>query len=72
MVKFSRMDVQSLTGTFIVVTNTDGRIVWQSPASMDSSNHIIWQTTNAPAGVYFYTIRDAKGLIQSGRISIIK
>jgi hypothetical protein len=72
MVKFSRMDVQSLTGTFIVVTNTDGRIVWQSPASMDSSNHVIWQTVNAPAGVYFYTIRDVKGLIQSGRISIIK
>jgi len=71
-VRFSRIGLQVITGTFIIVTDTDGRILWQSPADANNTDNVVWQTGTAPAGVYFYTIRDASGLIQSGRISIIK
>lgn len=71
-VRFARMDKQSISGTFIIVTDTNGRTVWQSSASTDSTNSIIWQSGKYQSGVYFYTIRDANGLIQSGRIAIVK
>lgn len=71
-VRFARIDVQAITGTFIIVTDADGRIIWQSLANTNNADNVVWQTGNAAAGVYFYTIRDANGLIQSGRISIIK
>ena len=71
-VRFTRMDKQSVSGTFIIVTDTNGRTIWQSSADTNNTNTILWQTGDAPDGVYFYTIRDTNGIIQSGRISIIK
>jgi hypothetical protein len=71
-VRFARVDAQPLSGTRIIVTDTNGRTLWQSPASTNNTDHIEWQTGNTPSGVYFYTILDADGLIQTGRISIIK
>ncbi|MEY3239976.1 MAG: hypothetical protein RIR11_1414 [Bacteroidota bacterium] len=72
IVRFARVDAQPLSGTRIVVTDTNGRTLWQSPASTNNTDHIEWQTGNTPSGVCFYTILDADGLIQTGRITIIK
>ncbi len=71
-VRFARVDIQAITSTFIIVTDTYGRIVWQSPANTIKTDNVVWQTGNIPDGVYFYAVRDTNGLIQSGRISIIK
>jgi hypothetical protein len=71
-VRFARMDKQPISGASIIVTDTNGRTVWQSSADTNNANMMRWQTGNTPDGVYFYTIRDANGIVQSGRISVIK
>jgi hypothetical protein len=71
-VRFIRADAQPLNRIFISVTDMNGRTVWQSPTTANNADYIEWQTNDTPTSVYFYTIRDANGLIQSGRISIIK
>lgn len=69
-VRFTRQDVQP-SNVFAMVTDVTGRIVWRSPANGSGTN-IIWQTGDAQSGIYFYTIQDASGPIQSGRIAIVK
>jgi len=71
-VRFARMDAQPLTRIFIIVTDTNGRTIWQSPATINNAGHIEWQTDNTPSGVYFYTIQGTNGLIQTGRVTIVK
>ena len=71
-VRFARIDAQPVSGTFIIVTDIDGRTVWQSPANTDNTNNIVWQTGNTQSGIYFYSVQDTSGLIQSGRIAIVK
>ncbi|MEY3241002.1 MAG: hypothetical protein RIR11_2440, partial [Bacteroidota bacterium] len=31
-----------------------------------------WETTSINSGIYFYNISDTNGIVQSGRIAIIK
>jgi subtilisin family serine protease len=70
-VRFARNDVQSVGGTSVIVTDATGRTIWRSPSDIDGSS-IIWQTGDTRSGIYFYTIQDTNGLVQSGRISVIK
>jgi len=55
----------------IIVTDATGRVIWQSLANQESPT-TVWGTTTVRSGVYFYSIYDASGLIQSGRIAIVK
>ena len=71
-VRFTRMDAQPLTRIFIIVTDMNGRTVWQSPANTHNADYIEWQTDNTPSGVYFYTVLDNNGIIQTGRVTIVK
>jgi hypothetical protein len=71
-VRFIRADAQPLNRIFIRVTDMNGRTVWQSPTTANNADYIEWQTNDTPAGVYFYAIQDNHGLIQTGRITIIK
>lgn len=61
-----------MPGTLIIVTDINGRIIWQSPANASNTDNIIWYTGNTPDGVYFYRLQDANGMIQSGRLVIVK
>jgi hypothetical protein len=70
-VRFARNDAQSVGGTSVIVTDATGRTIWRSPSDIDGSS-IIWQTGDTRSGIYFYTIQDTNGLVQSGRISVIK
>jgi hypothetical protein len=71
-VRFVRADAQPLNRIFISVTDMNGRTVWQSFANTNNGDYIEWQTNDTPAGIYFYAIQDNKGLVQTGRITIIK
>jgi hypothetical protein len=71
-VRFSRADAQPLNRILISVTDVNGRTVWQSPPNTNNADYIEWQTDNAPSGGYFYIIQDASGLIQTGRVTIMK
>jgi len=55
----------------IIVTDATGRVIWQSLANQESPT-TVWGTTTIRPGVYFYSIYDEAGLIQSGRIAILK
>lgn len=70
-VRFVRSDATIGLNTSVIVTDAIGRIVWRTASNGDASN-IIWQTGEARPGVYFYTIQDAGGLTQSGRIVLVK
>jgi hypothetical protein len=55
----------------VVITDATGRPIWHSPANQEASTYV-WQTTDIKSGIYFYTIYDESGLIQSGRIAVVK
>lgn len=69
-VQFIRKDDTQPIG-LIQIADVSGRIIWQSAPNQDTSR-IVWQTHDVHAGIYFYTIYEANGLIHSGRISVIK
>ncbi len=69
-VRFSRSDGQS-SSVSITVTDATGRVLWRSPRNANSAS-TVWQTGDTQSGIYFYTIQDANGLTQSGRIVIAK
>lgn len=71
-VRFTRMDAQPLSRIFIIVTDMNGRSVWQSPANTNNADYIEWQTDNTQPGVYFYTVLDNNRIIQNGRVAIVK
>lgn len=71
-VRFISAYAQRLNRIFISVTDMNGHTIWQSPTNRNNAEYIDWQTNDTPAGVYFYVIQDNNGLIQSGRITIIK
>lgn len=71
-VRFIPADAQPLNRILISVTDMNGHTVWQSPANANNTDYIEWQTNDTPAGVYFFAIQDNNGLIQTGRITIIK
>lgn len=68
---FRHNGTEPMNQAVITITDAFGRIVWRS-SEITSENSIIWQTGNTQTGVYFYNIRDASGLTQSGCLSIIK
>lgn len=71
-VRFIRADAQPLNRIFITVADVNGRTVWQSSNYANNADYIEWQTNDTPVGAYFYAIQDNNGVIQTGRITIIK
>jgi hypothetical protein len=69
-VMFTRSELMSQPAT-IVITDINGKKVWQHSIFPNNLNWT-WETTSINSGIYFYNISDTNGIVQSGRIAIIK
>ncbi len=55
----------------IVISDALGHIVWRGDNILNQEN-IVWNTTATTSGMYFYSILDQNGVVQAGRILIVK